>query len=326
MYSFVTNDNHHPGVNAKLPQSRRQQPQPKHVGCGANEEGWIPNEKCVAYSGAEYLRLFASLPSQQKQQLSLPPTAAAAEAATGVKGVKDVTGKVGGEETANKVQGSDFNIDDMLHLLASSQHQQQVSIYEEKVQCMQTKGDSDDEEDTILRLLASTRQCQQLQQISDDGSASFGEALVGAGLAQIPMKDKIEYLEAIGKCPELVSMESPAIAYLTATNYDVLEAARKLALYWKCRKKVFGDAKTFLPLTFDGAMADDVEYIGCACRYDGTNRDMYGRPVILGDRTSASYVPMKNMRRNFFYQFQLISMDVESQRNGIVKLENRVVS
>ena len=50
-----------------------------------------------------------------------------------------------------------------------------------------------------------------------------------------------EYRIAIETVPDLVESETPFIDFLRTENYDANKAARRLAMYWKYRKDIFGD-------------------------------------------------------------------------------------
>jgi len=86
-----------------------------------------------------------------------------------------------------------------------------------------------------------------------------GVALLRESLDAIPDNEKEEYLEAKRRTPELVERESPAISYLRYMKYDAWAAAQCMISYWKVRKKHFGPDRAFLPMTLDGAMAEDME-------------------------------------------------------------------
>ena len=62
---------------------------------------------------------------------------------------------------------------------------------------------------------------------------------------------KREYLEALEIVPHLVDGESERLKFLRTDNFDPLPAARRLCMYWKYRKVVFGD-RWLLPCTQTG--------------------------------------------------------------------------
>ena len=61
-----------------------------------------------------------------------------------------------------------------------------------------------------------------------------------------------EYLEALTTVPHLVAQESQTIHFLITSNFDPESAARRLALYWKVRKEIFGEERWLLPMTQTG--------------------------------------------------------------------------
>jgi hypothetical protein len=70
-------------------------------------------------------------------------------------------------------------------------------------------------------------------------------------MASIPQEDKGAYLEAVGRVPHLVEVESNPDRYLDFLGYDPWKAALRVAEYWKARVDLFGD-RAFLPLTISG--------------------------------------------------------------------------
>ena len=141
------------------------------------------------------------------------------------------------------------------------------------------------------------------------------------------LEDKDAYMEATRKCPALIQKESSPEVYLRATNYDVQQAAKKMALYWKLRKAIIGPYKAFLPMTLNGAMSDDVKYVGLTTGSGGAEtKDARNRPVFLCDRKKCTgFYPVNTRFRCFFYELHRIAQDPQSQENGFVFLENRMV-
>jgi hypothetical protein len=44
--------------------------------------------------------------------------------------------------------------------------------------------------------------------------------LMQQGLAEIPVEEKSEYLEALERCPELVAQETPSLPFMRCDHYD----------------------------------------------------------------------------------------------------------
>jgi len=152
------------------------------------------------------------------------------------------------------------------------------------------------------------------------------EDLLAEAMQCVPEDERVEYHEALVKCPDIVATESPATLFLKAAGYDVLGAARKLANYWKSRKLCVGSHKAFLPLTIEGAMADDLEYLGKGIRYDEFERDQFGRTILFAERRRAVQIPTATRLRVYFYQLHRMAHDPMTQEHGIIKLESRWVS
>jgi hypothetical protein len=75
-----------------------------------------------------------------------------------------------------------------------------------------------------------------------------GTALMAQALQAIPDTDKLAYLEAVERAPELVQRESDPAAFLRCEKYDSRAAAHRLVRYWNVRKMVFGPERAFLPM------------------------------------------------------------------------------
>lgn len=168
---------------------------------------------------------------------------------------------------------------------------------------------------------------EEIQEVycSNSNSPSSEDAkIVGLAMNLVPMEDQIEYLEAMQKCPHLVASESPASAFLRATNNNAFNAAKKLAFYWKMRKRCVGPYKAFLPMSLEGAMVDDAEYIGRGHRVIG--QDKHGRPVLSIERKYILQAPLDNRLRCMFYHFHHLSHIPAAQEKGYIGLQNRHVS
>ena len=63
-----------------------------------------------------------------------------------------------------------------------------------------------------------------------------------------------EYRSAAELAPELVDTESRPWDFIRFEKYDLPRAARRRALYWKCRKYIF-ESRWLLPMTQTGTGA-----------------------------------------------------------------------
>lgn len=130
-----------------------------------------------------------------------------------------------------------------------------------------------------------------------------------------------EYQEALSL--GVVPLESPVEVFLRHADCDPWAAARQMGLYWKTRKQVFGPERAFLPMTLDGAMADDVQHMrkGFLCAVED---DAHGRPVLYYNRIRATreIVPREAACRCWFYMLHVLSLKEETQRSGLVVLQN----
>jgi hypothetical protein len=114
--------------------------------------------------------------------------------------------------------------------------------------------------------------------------------------------DKEAYLQAVQQCsPEILHRESNFEQFLACEKFDPWAAARRLLLYWTVRRELFGKV-WYHPLTLEGAMKDDVEYLKKGFMYL-LLPDAHGRPVLLVDRIRMTkrVVPRPVIARCLFY-------------------------
>jgi hypothetical protein len=107
--------------------------------------------------------------------------------------------------------------------------------------------------------------------------------LLQEALHDIPDVEKQTYLEALERAPLLVETESDPIRFLRCEKYVAGAAAHRLVSYWEVRKKIFGPDRAFLPMTQNGAMAEDMVYSEKGFTTMLPDDD-HGRPVVCCDR------------------------------------------
>ena len=144
-------------------------------------------------------------------------------------------------------------------------------------------------------------------------------------LDMIEESQKRDYLEAIKRVPDLVEKESPCTAFLRCENYDALAAAERLVAYWKTRRTVFGPSKAFLPLTQEGALADDGETLR-KHYFKILAKDKKGRPTFYFDRSgfvTNTSAERDSVLRCFFYLYQKMALESNSnQQLGCIAVFN----
>jgi hypothetical protein len=113
-------------------------------------------------------------------------------------------------------------------------------------------GDEEDEDGQVIR-----RKVHELE----------NEVLNNDGIPEDRRKD---YLEAKRRVPELGQREANPIQFLRCDRYDVSTAVHRMLLYWKTRRKIFGEDRAFLPMTLDGAMKDDISVVQSGIFFDPT--------------------------------------------------------
>jgi len=175
---------------------------------------------------------------------------------------------------------------------------------------------SQEEREAILRDVYGSTDVQFTitREVEMEGRArkQFDEAM-----QLLPPEDIKEYLEAKEAVPHLVEMESDPLRYLRVEKFNTWNAARRVALYWKNRREVFGE-RAFLPLALSGnsALKDDEIAMVKTGYMTIMPDDDRGRPIYFHDLSRLT-VPFtaESRTRCAFYTMQLIS-ERESSRNG----------
>ena len=149
---------------------------------------------------------------------------------------------------------------------------------------------------------------------------------------QIPLAKKQDYVTAKETVPYLVELESPALRFLQACQYNPTVAAHRLCLYWTTRCQIFGPKLAYHPMTtttltttsttLSGALVQDLEYLRKAMILVLPNDD-HGRAVIFVDqiRCSREVAPRHAILTSFWYALQCISEQQASSR-GLVVISN----
>jgi len=102
-----------------------------------------------------------------------------------------------------------------------------------------------------MRSPESRREDDSSTSSSDSDSYFVNEALslyqsayqqeMDEALSHIPNNMKAAYMEALQKCPRLVNAESDLQSFLRRDNFNPWAAALRLVMYWRTRKRLFGD-------------------------------------------------------------------------------------
>jgi hypothetical protein len=127
----------------------------------------------------------------------------------------------------------------------------------------------------------------------------------------------------VERVPHLVERESEAIALLRCQKFDAWAAASRLVAYWKLRKLTFGSERAFLPMSLDGAMAEDIDAFRIGVVQILPN-DENGRAVFFFDRIRAvrSLLTRDALGRCFFYLAQVLLEREDVQKCGYVFVVN----
>jgi hypothetical protein len=136
--------------------------------------------------------------------------------------------------------------------------------------------------------------------------------------------DKEAYLEAQRRVPFLVATESPPLRFLRREDFDPSAAAKRLVLYWKKRKDIFGK-RAFLPLDLSGNGALGAEdIIVVNTKFIALlPPDQDNRPCFYYDRLpmkDGSLYSSESRNRAIFYWFQVLSESEAAQTDGVACL------
>ena len=97
--------------------------------------------------------------------------------------------------------------------------------------------------------MSAASSCLKWQSPSDQPSED--QSKLDKAVNLLPEEVSRAYQSARQQVPRLVSIETPAAAFLVASNGDIHAAARSIAQHWKKRKELFGK-RAFLPMTATG--------------------------------------------------------------------------
>lgn len=178
-----------------------------------------------------------------------------------------------------------------------------------------------------LSMPGSSKEILDLRRESDENEGSAGltdeereVALLPdleVELAAIPEGEKMAYLMALKKCPELVD-DAHKQEFLLKEGFDAKLAARGIILHWQYKFKLFGCDKCFRPISMGGPLSDDMFPLS-----DGflnvLQKDIHGRSLIFIDpsRYHKTY-PRESVLRALWYLMIVINQDTLDRRRGFV--------
>jgi len=130
--------------------------------------------------------------------------------------------------------------------------------------------------------------------------------------------EKIALVQASETAPEVVERETPMIRFLRFENYNAWAAARRLALYWRIRKDVYGP-RAFLPMNLSGeGTLTREEVIAMSAGYNVLlPYDKRGRSVMCYDLARIQDRSLDTRVRISFYLVHVVSENPMSQLQGI---------
>ena len=136
----------------------------------------------------------------------------------------------------------------------------------------------------------------------------------------IPQHDKAAFMEARGKIPaERMNTEASPIRFLRMDNYNTWAAAQRLALYWKCRKQLFG-SRAFLPMNQTGEGTLNRDDSGALARafFSIMPNDHFGRCVLRLDPSKRADTSTESRKRVIFYIMSIACENDMTQKDGVV--------
>lgn len=131
-----------------------------------------------------------------------------------------------------------------------------------------------------------------------------------------------EYDQAAEAAPDLVKTGTPFVEFLRTEQHDPQRAAKRLVLYWKYRKQVFGDRWLYrMNMTGSGALSDhDIAIVrtGVAVLQSRPNQ----APILLYDQSRMAHALGEAAVRISFYLFSTLSPDAMelAQTSGMTLL------
>lgn len=144
-------------------------------------------------------------------------------------------------------------------------------------------------------------------------------------LGNIPVEEKMEWLEAQAKCgqdyPALVG-DDFKLQFLRCEVFNADLAAKRLVKYWKKRLEIFGPQKAYLPISLDKTLEDDEVAINLGVMTLLDAEDPTGRSLVYWDPShldSTKYTT-ESMVRAFWYVLHAALEPVAAQQRGIIIL------
>jgi len=137
-------------------------------------------------------------------------------------------------------------------------------------------------------------------------------------LANLETTVKLEYLKALEVVPHLVEGESDRLKFLQTEDFDPVKAARRLCLYWKYRRVIFGD-RWLLPCIQTGTgclRRDAIDLIRCG--FVRLTSKPSERPVVLIDATRRRGPTPDNTVAAIAYYFATTIADEKFQSEGVI--------
>lgn len=133
------------------------------------------------------------------------------------------------------------------------------------------------------------------------------------------MPENDAFMEAMRRAPHLVYLESDPINFLRHAEFNVWNAARRLAFFWSQRKEIF-EERAFLPMTLTGEGALDKEDVAAYRKgyHQILPNHTSGLSVVWCDRGGFHSLSLKERRRCIFYTWTLVSESINAVENGVI--------
>mmetsp|Transcript_48297 Transcript_48297/g.56457 ORF Transcript_48297/g.56457 Transcript_48297/m.56457 type:complete len:378 (-) Transcript_48297:224-1357(-) len=152
------------------------------------------------------------------------------------------------------------------------------------------------------------------------------EESVKAGLERLQVEldgikgeNKKGFNQALEKCPHLID-DDFLLMFLRTEVFHAGRAAQRLVTYWDKRIEIFGEAKAFMRLTLDEALADDSVALSLGYVRPTGQSDSTGRAILFMDFSQEGKADCTSFSliRTVWYAIHVALEDENAQKEGMV--------
>ena len=138
-------------------------------------------------------------------------------------------------------------------------------------------------------------------------------------IMQLPAEDRADYCRVKQEAPDLIEKDSNPSLYFRYEKFNTLNAARRLALYWKHRCTYFNE-RALLPMnqTGEGALSKKDVALLATGHWTYLPTDSEGRTVVFHEASRPVKHDMMSQIRNIFYMHHVVLQNDLSVEKGVV--------